>query len=638
MFFLGKKIYALVLAFLFPMISMAETVVISVEPETTRQIGGVSKLDRKTYFSVSDHGADFDRRVTKNIYDYLVDDLGITFGRAFGPVKYMASNLPEDPRRPGYADLSSLRNKNIQISDGEFYKDFGPNLDVVAHGSPNEFPEYMGKYFRGKSEASSNKQWLPRNIDASAELAAAVLKYNYSEFDRPKYYEPINEPYWEFYSDPHLSDWHMKMREMIKDQTSDVEVGGPCLGVSYFFRNNYNSFNGLKSFIDFTDGEMDFYSFHSYDYHKFENGKFNSRIQSGLPLEGSLDLLQNYVIRRTGKEVKVVVSEHGGFMISPESNDYIGDEFANAIVEEKYPDVSGWEKELKKRSVISFLNVNSIIGNTLTFMEHPHTVAKCVPFFFPHTWNWDPKFYASMYVPKNYTDQTQWVPTNMLDFYKLFRGVNGRRVKVSCDDPDLQARAFVDGSKLYFIVNNLSESSESIAINGIKSDKVSIRRFSRLESFEADYSELEIDTPKTLELKGLDTVVLVSDFGAPIQETKLVDEVNFYADKMMLPLNNATFSVKVPVDEKPIDYATIRIGLTRKSDKERTPTVNVNGHLFAPQLEDCAERLSDNEYGTTKFIQIDPKILKENNEIEVRFPDGEEGVVGSVVIRVGFKK
>ncbi|MDP4878693.1 MAG: hypothetical protein NWR36_02315, partial [Opitutales bacterium] len=60
---------------------------IIVEPNVTRAIGGVSEVDRKRYFSVSDHGTNFDKRVPDDIYDYLVHYLGITFGRQLGPVK-----------------------------------------------------------------------------------------------------------------------------------------------------------------------------------------------------------------------------------------------------------------------------------------------------------------------------------------------------------------------------------------------------------------------------------------------------------------------------------------------------------------------------------------------------------------------
>ena len=42
---------------------------------------------------------------------------------------------------------------------------------------------------------NGKQEWLPENIDA-VEFAAAVLKHTFSSFDRPVYYEPVNEPHW----------------------------------------------------------------------------------------------------------------------------------------------------------------------------------------------------------------------------------------------------------------------------------------------------------------------------------------------------------------------------------------------------------------------------------------------------------
>jgi hypothetical protein len=55
-------------------------------------------------------------------------------------------------------------------------------------------------------------------------------------------------------------------------------------------------------------------------------------------------------------------------------------------------------------------------ANTMAFIDHPHTVVKAVPFLLPNTWGWDPKYYASLYVPYNYTDKSKWVETHMMDF------------------------------------------------------------------------------------------------------------------------------------------------------------------------------------------------------------------------------
>lgn len=619
-------------------VAAADPVTITVEPSITRKIGGVAALERNRYFCVSDPGAHFDERMAAGagVYEYLVHELGISFGRSLGPIKYIAKGLPENPKRPGFADLSSLRKKKLKEPTGIFRSDFGQNLDVAAHGNHNAYPDYMGKHFRGASNHHGEPEWLPENIAAAAELAAAVLKYNYTDFDRPKYYEPLDEPAWEFFTDPHLADWHLKVMEMVHEQTPEVQVGGLCMSVSHFYCGNYSHFKGMKSFIDYTDGKMDFYSFHSYDYFNWEKDDFCGRVQSGLPLEGSLDLLENYTVNRAGREVDVVVSEHGGYINAEEPGLYVGEAVAAQIAEKYFPNDAPWEKEMKKRSVVAFMHVSSILANTMAFMDHPHTVQKAVPFLLPDTWGWDPVYYASLFVPDNYTDKSKWVKTHMLDFYRFFRGVNGRRIKATCADPDLQTRAFVGGSKLYLAINNQNGNPETISLKGIDSAQVELRRFGRNHDFTAYFTEESVPTPDQLVVAGREAVMIVADFGRPIEATEIVNEVICYADKVMMPVKKADFEIKVPV-KKPIDYATMRIGFTRRPESSRQPVVLMNGHPLDVPMEDCADRLSDNEYATTKLIPLDVNLLQSTNQVSVRFDDGDDGMIGSVVIRAAVK-
>ncbi|VGO23488.1 beta-agarase [Pontiella sulfatireligans] len=607
---------------------------IVVEPQTTRAIGGVSEVDRKRYFCVSDNGTGFDQRMKPEVYDYLVNELGISFGRSLGPVQYVATTLKEDPSRPGYADLTPLKNKKHGKPGERFEKDFGPNLDVAAHGNHNAYPVYMGKHMHEGVEYHGTPEWIPANIDAAAELAAGVMKYNYTDFDRPKYYEPLNEPHWKYFVDQHMADWHLAVQEKVHALTPDVMVGGMCQSVSYFFRDNYQNFNGFKGFISNTQGKMDFYSFHSYDYLRWRDGEFKGRIQSGLALEGSLDLMQNYTVNTLGKEVDVVVSEQGGYVHSEPKGMYDGEAIAAEIMAAQHPDADPqtWEYEMQKRSIVCFGHVSSILANTMAFIDHPHTVLKSVPFLLPNTWSWDTKYYANLYVPKNYTDQSQWVETHMLDFYKFFRGVNGRRVKVLSSDPDLQTRAFVDGSKMYLAVNNQSWRPESVSLYGIDAKQVEVRRFGRNADFTAYYTEETVPVPEALELAGREAVMIVADFGGTIQEKGKVNEIACYGDKVIVPMKKAEFKIKVPV-EKQIDYAVLRVGLTRKTESSKAAVITLNGKPLDVPLEDCADRLADGEYGTTKMVYLNIADLQAENTVSVSFPDGDDGVVGTAVIR-----
>ena len=420
--------------------------VISVYPSVSRAIQGVSKVERARYFSVADSGVGFDRRVKDDaMYDYLVHELGITFGRSLGLVKWPASKLKEDPKRPGFADLSPILDSKPKPPSEKMRRDFGPNFDVAIHGAHNAFPAFMGKFTTPEASVDpKHPQYIPENIEAAALLSAAVLKYNYTDYDRPRYYELVNEPHWSFFGKQHLADWHLKTREIVQKATPEVKVGGLCMSVCYFYRRNYNGFNAIKNFMDMTNGELDFYSFHTYDYLRWRDGEYKGRLQSGIALEGTLDIVPNYAFNTFGKECDMVVSEQGGYNGEKPKGEFDGEYVAAGIMSNHYPnaDHSSWEIEMKKRSVVSHGHVSAIIGNTLAFIDHPHTLKKAVPFILSTTWNWGPKYYAQLYVAENYTNETEWVEQDTLNYYRFFRGVDGRRVKALCSDPDVQAPRF----------------------------------------------------------------------------------------------------------------------------------------------------------------------------------------------------
>lgn len=614
---------------------------IVVEPETTRAIQGITDVERERYFNVCDPGTGFENQVKDDaMYDYLVKELGISFGRRLGVVKHPAQTLSEDPNRPGYPDISRLRNKKAVEPSERMRKDFGANLNVAAHGHHNAFPEYMGRFETSESvQDPKHSQYLPKNLDAAAYLSAAVLRFGFNDFDRPQYYEPVNEPHWSFPKTQHLADWHLKTMEFVHRATPGVKVGGPCLPVCYFYRNEYNAFDGLTEFIERTDAKMDFYSFHTYDYLRWREGDFKGRIQSGLALEGTLDLVQNYTVNTFGKEVDVVVSEQGGYIGSDPKGEYDGELVAGEIMAEHYPDAdpASWDYEMKKRSIVNFGHVSSIVANTLAFIEHPHCVQKTVPFLLPNTWAWGPKYYAQLYVAHDYEDKTRWVETDLMMYFKYFRGLGGRRVKALCKDPDLQVRAFVDKNKLFLAINNQSFESETVDLSGISTENVEVRRLGRNTDFTAFYSEDTIPTPETLTLAGRESVMIVAEADEPIQQKRVVNELVCYGDKVVQPMQDAVFSVRIPQDE-PIDYAQLRIGVTRSPDALKTPVVRFNGIVLDVPMEDCAERFVDREYAMTKLLPLDPTLIKAANTVSVSFADGSDGAVGSVVIRAAVKE
>ncbi|MEO0796245.1 MAG: beta-agarase [Verrucomicrobiota bacterium] len=618
---------------------ISSAALIEVDPSITRKIGGVSELDRNVYFSISDSGADLDQRVKDQaMYDYLVHDLKIKLGRNLGPVKavtYWSELTVEDPDRPGYADIEALNEilATKQSSPSEqMLEDFGDNLDVVSHGYQGEYPEFMGEVKPGDHPMGHHRQVLPENIDASTELAVAVFKNSFNDFTRPRYFEPMNEPHWYFFGGDHLADWHLAMHKAFNEALPEVQVGGMCMSVAYMYRQDYRTWIGFRDFIDNTNGELDFYSFHVYDYLTFEDGEFAGSVQSGLPMEGVLDMVPNYTMNQFGKETPIVVSEHGGYLNAKKR-----EAMMEAITAEFTFD-EGFAGEMQKRSIHDHQKIRSTIANTLNFMDHPHTVKKAVPFILLNSFSWDPYYRSVLYVPENFDDMSTWVPTANVDFYSFFKDLKGHRVYSFCSDPDLQVRAFADGNQVYVVINNLIDQPTPIQLALPEAERYTVKRYGRNENYTPRLDEATLDSLNDLTIGASESLFITAEYNEPITQQKVVNEVARYSDRVVAAVEPYTIKpFVVSVEDGEIDYAQLRVAFRRPLGTNREVQVAFNGYPVSMPVEDSAYRLdSVDDYATTRFARINPDWIKKENSVTVAFPDGKEGTVGSVVLRTAM--
>lgn len=609
-------------------------VLLTVDPTCTRSIAGISELRREAYFGLCDAGTGFDRRCRDAArYRYLVQELGITFGRRLGvvqPAMRWDKAVREDPARPGFADLNYLRERlrarGVEQPGDEFRQDMGGRLDIAAHGQHNGFPEFLGVNTTPQASQGGQPEGFPKNLDGAAELSAAVLKYAYGEFDRPAYYELVNEPHWSFWPLPEFAQWHLKTRDAVHAAGLDVQVGGPCLSVAYYYKKQYGAFNGLRNFIDATGAGLDFYSFHAYDFLRERDGDFGGRITSGAPLESVLDLVSNYTANTYGREVPLVLSEHGA---------YGAMELVDRLAHEHFPG-EGFDWEMRKRSIDDFNMVSGVIANTMVFMDHPHVVRKAVPFILLESMAWDPRYYATLYVPDNFEDRDHWIATQKVLFYKLMREVRGRRVVSWSPDPDIQLQAFLDGQRLYVLLNNLSHTAHPVRLSLPAPTRVVARRVGRNPDYTPYYHETPVDLSAGLALAGREAVVLVAEYDATLA-ARAVDERPCYGDRVAAPVEGVTtFQVDVPRPEA-VAYATLRVGLSRPGGTAHAVEITLNGEPLAVAAEDAVNRIDNGEeYATCKQTRLQTAQLRPRNTVAVRFPDGQPGAVGAVVIRAAW--
>ncbi len=613
-------------------------IVLSVDPTSIRQVRGISQLRRETYFGLCHRGTAFDEDCqSRERYRYLVKELGVTFGRRLGvvyPALRWQELVREDPDRPGYADLGHLRRQATPIqSSGRLQRDLNGRLEIAAHGFHNGFPEFMGTWTTEEAQTYKQEdeptQRTPANLEAAAELSAAVLKHNYTDFDRPAFYEPVNEPHWSFPRRPEFQQWHLKTMHAVRAATPDVKVGGPCLSVAFFYKRQFGEFSMLREFIDGTGCGLDFYSFHAYDFLGEKDGDFNGgRVTSGLPLESMIDLVAGYTMTAHGKEVDLVLSEHGA---------YGADDLVTALAEKHFPG-TGFDWEMKRRSIDDFNMVSGVLANTLVFMDHPHLVKKAVPFILLESMDWDPEYYATLYTPRGFTDKNDWVPSQKVLFYKLMRDVRGHRVATHCPDPDLQLRAFKDGATVYTVVNNLSTKPEVVSLEMPAARRLTIRRVGRNADFTPYYREQTLANTNGIHLAGREAIVVIADYWH-LRRGRTVNEIPCYGDRVAVPVSGrAEFTVNVPTPDR-LAYAELRVGITRPSAAGRAVVIALNGDPLPVTGEDAAERIDNGqEYATCKIIRLAPAQVRATNTVTVSFPGGGEGAVGAVVIRAAYEQ
>ncbi|TRX57606.1 T9SS type A sorting domain-containing protein [Fulvivirga sp. M361] len=622
--------------------SAQQQIKVNVSPSVSASINGQLELDRKKYFNLAASSSEINWNIQDQTrFDYYFKDLEMTVGRQLGLVygeTRWGNGLREDAARPGYMDIAFFKSKMNPNDNGlDALKGiFGNRQGLVTHDRRSAYPDFMETYTKSGGE----EEKYPTNNEAAAEIVAHLLKYKYTDFQRPSYFELVNEPGWRFWGDQRFAEFHTAAKQKVDEMGISTEIGGPCYSVSYFYRKEYDQLSNITNFIDATNFELDFYSFHSYDYMKWDESAkdFTGSVSSGLPLDGVFDALASYTYNKFGKELSFIGSEHGGYITDPQNRE----DALNALADQHFPG-SGFEHEMEKRSIDNFIMVNSAIANTLTFMNHPHIVKKTVPFILLESSRWDPYYYSSLLVKENFDKNSdKWAESKLIDFFRYFDGVKGRRVESFTTDTDIQHMSFVDGNTLTMLFHNQSNEEGTIDIDiddiGNSIEELKIRRLGRGNDFRPVFEETTLSSVNDIQIGAQESIVLFATYQNTIQEDDIVDEIAHYAAETATKFSGSkTFTVQIP-DHKRAKYAIVRVGLNRPSGASKDVNITLNGVSLSVPVENAADRItqSDNGYSTTKIIKVAGRFLKESNDIEVSFPDGKSGGVGAVVLRAAI--
>ena len=613
--------------------SMSENrVQLFLDATTKRSIGGISELNRLKYFNICDDGLHFyDHVPSKEAGDYLIDSLHVNFGRMIGLARQVAQKVREDPGRPGYADPESVKEAAEAIRKSDALKEKVPNLDVIEHGSPLGWPRFM------MPEGRLTKTSLPVNMEAAAEFMALAFKESLEDWNRPKYIELVNE-----YAFPeatneemdYFCEMHNELARAFRKVLPGTMVGGPCYWYGNFHENNFTDWDyTMKRYMDIAHQETSFYSFHNYD---FSNGG-KRNIATGTRTEAILDLVENYSLVAHGEIKPFASSECGAtgvdhwWYFSENKNliDVEGSDTVQRVKVISYPELA-WQ------------HMRALNGQIMSYINRPDRILKVVPFTLVDASIWTPRAHWTLFRREDFKKDGKLVPTHHMKFYEFWKDVKGERVSLQSSNPDIQVQAFLDHNQVFVCLNNLSELDHRLNLKtffgeGVAVERVNMRSF----YFDGEVPVLEdqvidMNDVSFLPIKGDESMILTFQLDQSPAIVKKISEHFHYGNRTVVPISGATEEFLVEVPSGNIEYATLRIGISRRNKLAVVPLVTLNGQKLEYDLEQSYDKQithAQKEYAWgIRSIPVPVQLLKEMNKVEVTFND-EGGVISSVIIK-----
>ncbi|MFC2098569.1 hypothetical protein ACFLSP_02370 [Bacteroidota bacterium] len=603
---------------------------------TSRSIGGVTELNRQKYFNVCDDGQNFYNHVpSKEVGDYLIDTLKIEFGRMIGAARRVARGVKEDPNRPGYVDPLSVKEaaKNLGYSDA--IREKVPVLDIIEHGSPGGWPRFMME----KKEGRPKRTDLPVNLEAAAEFMALAFKESFEDWNRPKYIELVNEYVFPDATDEEMDrfcEMHNELAKAVHKILPGTMVGGPCYWYGNFHENGFEDWDyTMKRYMDIAHTETDFYSFHNYD---FSNGG-KRNIATGTRTEAILDLVENYGLN-ANNEIKLFASSELGatgvdhWWLFSNSQNLIkieGSDTIQTYVDIPYPELA-WQ------------HMRALNGQIMSYMNRPDRILKIVPFTLVDVSIWTPKAHWTLYRREDFKMDGELLPTHHLKFYEFWKDLKGERVLLRSSNPDIQVQGFLDGQQVHLCVNNLSELDNHLSLNyelgeGTQIESASIRRFyfNGTDPVLKD-SPISEDELGSLEIKGDEIIIIALNLNQSPSMKKNINESFHYSDRTVVPITTAEeiFLVKLPSEN--IEYAELRVGISRDTSLSVVPVITLNGKKLQVNLEQSYDKQISNGQKESAWgirtIPVPVDLLKDENDVSINFDD-EGGVISSVIIMTG---
>ncbi|MEM6885138.1 MAG: beta-agarase [Verrucomicrobiota bacterium] len=574
---------------------------ITLFPDARRTIGGETSFDRRKYITIHESPTATD--LFDVDFDYLVNDLEISFGRDGGIRTGVMKQIPANQEKPDYPDLKILRDKAAIYRERWQDKPRAkPEItrEVILCTHPESF--------FAKPDQNAAK-FGPITNEGAAEFTAQFLKEYWGNQGRPRYLEVFNEPF------VHAEDvgatieeyckQHVAVAKRIHALTPEVLVGGYAAAWAEVEANNFGHWEKFqKKFMDLAGEQMDFFSTHIYD---GVNVTGEPRNRTGSNSYAIIDLIDQYSYILFGYAKPQIISEYG---LIPEGN----------------------MDNLDYSAARSARMIRSANAQLMTFMDHPDRLLKTIPFFLGKAlWTYDKEgAQAGKANPfllwRRLADGQTYEKTDLVKFYEYWKGIHGDWLYHRTSDPDLRCHFLLDGKRRNIILSNLDTEQKTVWLKGLQDLNVlSVTlRSLRTDGEQPELTERTLDAiPEELEMEVGESVILMVETEQAGSPTTTYSELRYYATDYMKPIEAGVATEFTIKDVSPgAGDGFLRLSFGREHGTERKPEVTFNGvKLYVP--EDWA---GDGQEGRKTFfgmleIYVPAVFIEQENTVQVTFPD-----------------
>ncbi len=584
---------------------------ITIDHKTQRFIDNVSQLDRSKYINFhgyfGQNSSDTDLVSFRNTYNLTSSYSGSR--RFWSPLNKVDDDLAGTI--PSVSNIyNGTRSVNGTVATGKTNSLMNnPNLDYTVTDISTrslDVADYIARSFRDEWE------------------------------DVPTYYEPLNEPM------IHASDFYpqsqntaqndiiiTKICEFYRDmgaamhalpELQNMQMIGYASAFPTFEQNNFTLWNKrYKKYIDIAGADMDGFSVHLYDGTGVNN---SGGRRSGSNVEAIMDMIEAYSFQALGTVKPLAVTEYGRLVPSQPGWTSGGT-------------VSNYEPVENSQAVRSQMHM------VMSFMERGDNMMITIPFSVGKSNPFTDLFSrAALWVEQ---PNGSYNLTERKYFYEIWKDVKGKRVRIQSSNIDVQTQAFVDGNKLYVVLNNLNDATQTVSLDLLNQAGLQTVQTKSLKIFTNQVPQLtnssSSSAPSSISLAYGETVVLTYTFGSSITFSNDITRKKYYATTTLKPITantDITFTVNGVATNSGSGYAVLRVGVGRDNTKNFQPTITLNGQTvsYSGDIIRGYDQNNRTEFFGTLEIPVSLSLINSgSNTVKVKFPDGG-GNISSVILQV----